>query len=94
MLIVVVALLFPMQMVSWYYNQPLATFAGIIITFTITDVPTYNIMCENKHLHSKYLVAILMSMNWLTVYCTEKASKVGWGYYTKSGQTYLPHSIK
>ena len=27
-------------------------------------------MCENKC----YLVAILMSMNWLAVYCTEKAS--------------------
>ena len=36
-------------------------------------------------------LAILMSMNWLAVYCTEKASKVGWGYYTKSGQTYLPY---
>ena len=40
-------------------------------------------MCENKYLHSNYLVAILMSMNWLAVYCTEKASKVGWGYYTE-----------
>ena len=46
---------------------------------------------------AQYLVAILTSLNWLAVYCTEKASylvkksKIGWGTKSKSGQTYLPH---
>ena len=52
MLIVVVALLFPMQMVSWCKNQPLATFAGIMIIVTITDAYIY--MCKNKYLQSNY----------------------------------------
>ena len=43
---------------------------------TITDVYLHKIMCENKYSHNNNcLVAILMSMNWLAVYCTVKASE-------------------